>query len=83
LQKTIGSEGQKALIELLIRERKAAGLSQEDLAKALGQTQPWVAHLESKERRLDVVEFVIVADKIGINVAEALRELMPTILGRK
>lgn len=80
MQKTIWSKGHRALIDLIIDKRKAAGLKQEDVAKALGQTQPWVAHLESYERRVDVIEYVRIAKIIGFDAAEELRELIPTIL---
>ena len=80
MQKTIHSEGQIALIDLIIEKRRAAGLKQEDVAKALGQTQPWIAHLESKERRIDVIEYVRLADVIGFDAVEELRRLIPIIL---
>ncbi|TGR70905.1 XRE family transcriptional regulator [bacterium M00.F.Ca.ET.194.01.1.1] len=80
MQKTIWSDGHRALIDLIIERRKAAGLKQEDVAKALGQTQPWVAHLESKERRIDVIEYVRIASAIGFDAPEELKKLIPTIL---
>jgi transcriptional regulator with XRE-family HTH domain len=36
--------------------REAAGLSQTEVAKALGKRQSWVSNTETGERRLDVVE---------------------------
>ncbi|WP_373413672.1 helix-turn-helix domain-containing protein [Ensifer aridi] len=80
MQKTLRSEGHKALVELIIEKRKAAGLKQEDVAKALGQRQPWIAHLESEERRIDVIEYVKLADAIGFDAIEELRKLLPVIL---
>ncbi|MCV9960286.1 helix-turn-helix transcriptional regulator [Pararhizobium sp. BT-229] len=80
MRKTIRSKGQIALVDLIIEKRKEAGLTQEDLAKALGQTQPWIAHLEGGERRIDVIEFVRLADAIGFDAVEELRRLIPIIL---
>lgn len=80
MEKTIGSKGHKALTELISEKRKAAGLKQEDLAMALKQTQPWVAHLESGQRRIDVIEFVRLANVIGFNAVEELEKLIPTIM---
>lgn len=80
MQKTIWSKGHRALIDLIIDKRKAAGLKQEDVAKALGQTQPWVAHLESYERRVDVIEYVRIASAIGFDGTEELGKLIPIIL---
>lgn len=80
MQKTIRSEGHKALVNLIVEKRKAAGLKQGDIAKALGQTQPWVAHLESEERRIDVIEYVRLAEVLHFDAAEELRRLLPIIL---
>ncbi|NTB99100.1 helix-turn-helix domain-containing protein [Agrobacterium tumefaciens] len=83
MQKTIWSQGHRALIDLIIDKRKAAGLKQEDVAKALGQTQPWVAHLESYERRVDVIEYVRIARVIGFDPSAELEALAPVILGER
>ncbi|MGA6114763.1 helix-turn-helix domain-containing protein [Agrobacterium radiobacter] len=80
MQKTIWSNGHRALIDLIIEKRKAAGLKQEDVAKALGQTQPWVAHLESYERRVDVIEYVRIAEAVGFDASEELRKMITVIL---
>ncbi|WP_112977504.1 helix-turn-helix domain-containing protein [Agrobacterium pusense] len=80
MQKTIWSKGHRALIDLIIDKRKAAGLKQEDVAKALGQTQPWVAHLEGYERRVDVIEYVRIAEIVGFDASAELQKLIPVIL---
>lgn len=80
MNKTLRSEGHRALIKLITQKRKDAGLKQEDLARALGQSQPWIAHLESEERRIDVIEYVKLADAIGFDPIDELRKLLPVIL---
>ncbi len=60
--KTLGSDRQKALIALLVKSREESGLTQEDLATKLGEYQSFVARLESGQRRVDVVEFVLLAE---------------------
>jgi transcriptional regulator with XRE-family HTH domain len=40
----------------LVAARKARGLSQHDVARALGRSQSFVAKSETGERRVDVVE---------------------------
>jgi transcriptional regulator with XRE-family HTH domain len=65
--KTIRSKRHKRLIELVVAERKKAGIRQVQLAKKLKRSQTWIARLESGERRLDVVELLDLAEAIGFN----------------
>ncbi|MBI3781934.1 MAG: helix-turn-helix transcriptional regulator [Deltaproteobacteria bacterium] len=62
--------------QLLIRARKAAALTQTELAERLGEFQSFVSRYERGERRLDVVEFLQVARAIGIDPHRIIRELM-------
>jgi len=74
--KTIGSKRHKALIAMLIKERKAAGMNQTELAKALGQYQSFVARVETGERRVDLIEFLDLANAIGFDPKKAIAKLM-------
>jgi transcriptional regulator with XRE-family HTH domain len=74
--KTLGTERHKALIALLIEKREAAGLTQSDLAAKLGEYQSFVARLESGQRRVDVVEFIALAEILGFDPKHALDSLM-------
>jgi HTH-type transcriptional regulator/antitoxin HipB len=47
------------------RERKAAGLTQVQVAKKLRRYQSYITLLETGRRRLDVVAFMDIADAIG------------------
>lgn len=73
--KTLGTERHKALIALLIEKREAAGLTQSDLAAKLGEYQSFVARLESGQRRVDVVEFLELAELLGFNPVDAIQVL--------
>jgi transcriptional regulator with XRE-family HTH domain len=75
LGKTLQSARHKALIELLIAKREEAGLTQAVLAKRLGEYQSFVARLESGQRRVDVVEFLKMADVLGFDSAKAIINL--------
>ena len=44
----------------MIEARKAAGVTQVDLARRLGRPQSFVSKYEQGERRLDFVEFVMI-----------------------
>lgn len=75
LEKTLATERHKALIALLIRKREMAGLSQAALAQQLGEYQSFVARLESGQRRLDVVEFLRLAEVLDFEPARAIASL--------
>lgn len=51
--------------EQLVAARRAAKLTQQDIADHLGRPQSFVAKYENGERRLDVIEFLEVARLIG------------------
>ena len=75
LGKTLQSARHKALIELLIAKRKEAGLTQTDLAKRLGEYQSFVARMELGQRRVDVVEFLAIAQELNINLGYAFKKI--------
>lgn len=59
------------LLDQLVLARKSAGLKQQELAGRLGRPQSFVSKFERAERRLDVIEFLLVcraieADPIAI-----------------
>lgn len=74
--KTLGTERHKALIALLVEKREAAGLTQTELAAKLGEYQSFVARLESGQRRVDVVEFLELAELLSFDPAKAIRQIV-------
>jgi transcriptional regulator with XRE-family HTH domain len=76
LGKTLQSARHKALIELLIAQREASGLTQAELAMRLGQYQSFVARLESGQRRVDVVEFLELSSVLKFDAKEEVRRLL-------
>jgi len=60
---------------LLVSARHSSGLSQADVAAALGRPQSFVSKYERGERRLDVIEFLDVAQALGIDVPTFLSSL--------
>ena len=77
MAKTIRSTGQVALCQALVDARIKAGLGQDDLAAKLKCHQSLVARVESGQRRVDVVELVVLARAIGFDPFEFWRSLKP------
>ena len=49
----------KELVLALIEMRKRAGLSQRQLAEAVKRERNYIARIETSQRRVDLIEFVI------------------------
>jgi transcriptional regulator with XRE-family HTH domain len=64
------------LAEIVAEQRRAKRLSQQKLAIKLGRHQPFVAHLESGQRRIDVIEFLQIARAIGFDPKAIIDELL-------
>jgi transcriptional regulator with XRE-family HTH domain len=62
-------------VELLVSRRKAAGLSQQSVAEALGWNQSIVAKIETCQRRLDVIELIRMADAIGFDATRLINDV--------
>jgi ribosome-binding protein aMBF1 (putative translation factor) len=75
MPKTVTSPLQKKLAAVLVEQRKKAGLRQIDLAKKIGVYQSWVTHMESGQRRIDVVELIELSRAIGFVAADMVRKL--------
>lgn len=73
MSKSIHSTAYKLLCTLLIRQRKNKGLSQYDLAAHLKRPQSFIAKIEGGERRIDVIEFLEVANALGADPCEILK----------
>ncbi len=58
MTKTIISSGHKALVAAMTEARKAAGMTQADLAKVLRCQQSLIARVESGQRRIDAIDMV-------------------------
>ncbi|WP_020420230.1 helix-turn-helix domain-containing protein [Amycolatopsis sp. ATCC 39116] len=78
MEKSIYSAEYQQVCDLLRQLRREAGLTQVQVAAALGVPQSFVSRYESGQRRLDIVELHHVADVLGLSLAEFLRRLGPT-----
>ncbi len=62
----------RQLMTALAVARRAAGLSQYELADRLGVDQSYVSKYESCRRRLDVIEFLRIVGAVGVEPAKLL-----------
>jgi len=60
---------------LLRKMREDAGITQRDLAKKIGKSQPWVFKSEAASRRVDIAEFLEWAVGCGVEPLVAFKEL--------
>lgn len=60
----------KLVGEALAAARKRSGLTQQGLAKRLGKPQSFVSNYEKGQRRIDVLELIVIADALGQNASE-------------
>ncbi|HEX42646.1 MAG TPA: XRE family transcriptional regulator, partial [Phycisphaerales bacterium] len=64
MTRSVFSRRYKVLCELLVKARVSQNFTQKDVAKSIRRPQSFVSKYENAERRLDVVEFLEVADAL-------------------
>ena len=75
MTKSIFTENYALFRKLLIEARHNAGLTQAALGKKLNKPQSFVYKYENGERRLDLIEFLDIADVLEINPHEFIDKL--------
>ena len=85
MPKSLRTPRQQLLLSLLIAARKTKGMTQAEVAAALGRPQSFVAKYENGERRIDVVEFVDIAKALGVSTADLLSKIesSPRRIGKR
>ncbi|MND45339.1 helix-turn-helix protein [compost metagenome] len=71
---SIFTQRHQEFIAFIASVRKAADVTQAELAERLGKPQSFVSKVERGERRLDVIEFCQVAEALGKDPAKLLME---------
>jgi transcriptional regulator with XRE-family HTH domain len=72
----------RRLRQLLTEARLERGLSQLAVAERLGRPQTFVSKYERGERRLDVVEFLEIADTLKADAHDILRQVQAVVRRR-
>lgn len=73
--KTIHDPRSRELIDVLIKLREAAPVTQTELVARLNKPQSYVAKVENLDRRLDMVELADWAMAIGVDGGTLLKRL--------
>lgn len=75
MTKSVFTDRYRLFTQMLIQERCDKRITQTQLARMLKKPQSYVSKYENGERRLDIVEFLEIADCIGIDAAEFIKKL--------
>lgn len=75
MAKSLHSPEYRHFRQLLVEAREKAGLTQVEVSLRLNRPQSFVAKYEGGERRLDVIELLVVCDALGIDPHAIIRDL--------
>lgn len=76
MPKSVFSEQYNRFRQLLITARQTAKLTQAELSANLSRPQSYVSKYERGERRLDLIEFLEVAEVLQIDPAIFIKKLL-------
>ena len=82
LPKTLNSPEHGAFMSVLRDSRRGAGLTQAELASRLARPQSYIAKLETGERRMELVEFILLSRAIGRSPARMIEEVEAKVAER-
>ena len=75
MPKSVFSDAYASFLRVLVAARKDAGISQVELARRVGRDQQFISLVERGVRRVDVVEFYVLARGIGTDPIELFRSV--------
>ena len=78
MARSLHTAAHRELVSAVVALRRAAGLTQRQLAERLGREQNFVGRVETGQRRIDLVEWVMICRACGV---EAEAEL-PAVVRR-
>ena len=74
--KALRSSAARAVADVLARARKQRKLSQRDLAALLKRPHSVIGMIESHQRQVNVPEFIVIAEALGADPGELLRQVL-------
>lgn len=75
MKKTIYTRDYAVFLDCFRIVRRRSGLTQEELAERIGETQSFVSKCERGERRIDVIELRVLCKAMGITLEQFAAEL--------
>ncbi len=79
--KAIHDQRYRSVVEAIASERKRLAISQAELADKVGMNQSDISKIEQLERRLDVLEFILILESFRVSENKHLSEKIMTLLG--
>ncbi len=80
--KSIFTDEYQVFLQRLVSARREAELTQQDLSTRINRPQSFVSKYERGERRLDVLEFVMVCHALSVDPCSIIREVESRLLGQ-
>jgi len=78
MSKSLFSEANERLVEVLIAARHSAGLRQVDVADKLKIDQSYICNIERGQRRVDVLEFYVLAKAMNADPVQLFASAIDT-----
>jgi len=75
MPKSASTDAYALFLDTLIGARKRVGMTQTDLGLRIGKNQSFVSAFERGSRRLDVVEFHVIAKALKLDPVELFAEV--------
>jgi ribosome-binding protein aMBF1 (putative translation factor) len=76
---TVHTDAYRAFLSALVQARQDAGLSQADLANHLRKPPSFVGKYELGERRLDVIELLVILKILEVDAKKFVADLAPNL----
>lgn len=75
----VSSPVYRAVVETLVAARREQGLTQRDMAARLGKPPSYVAKVELAERRMDIAEFILIAQALEVSPSTLFQRVLERI----
>jgi transcriptional regulator with XRE-family HTH domain len=73
------TDAYKVLVNALVKARKDASVSQTELGRRLGKGQKFVSVIETGVRRVDLIEFYVIAKALGYDPVQLYAEVVTVL----